>query len=429
MENELEELKGRLSSYVDKKHDEMVELYSKLIGIPSENPPGDVTEIASFIKEYIEGHGLKVEAYETAKGRINLVSEIKGGREGPHLVLNGHMDVVPVGDRSRWDFPPFCGEVRGGKMLGRGSSDMKGGLAGLIAAFVAFPDLGIELPGTLTFTATPDEETGGHYGARWLVEEKGIRGDACLLGEPTDLDKIWLGEKGLLWLTFKARGKPAHGSMPVLGENAIVKITEIISLMRKEFEMKEVEAPSIVAEDIRIGRGLLSEMAEKMGYPQRAEEAGKLLDHISVNVGVIKGGTKVNIVPEACRVEIDLRLPFGITPADVERRVKSLLKESGLSDVEYEVPVSSEPNYTPSRERIVKILSDNVKRELGIAPRPYFSTGGTDGRFFRMRGVPAIHYGMGSLIQAHAYNETAPVEDLIKEIKVYTATILDFMYS
>ncbi|KPV65245.1 MAG: putative metallohydrolase [Candidatus Bathyarchaeota archaeon BA1] len=428
MKSEVKELKTRALSYIDKRRDEIIKLCSKLIQIPSENPPGDVTEIASFIKDYIEEHGVKVDSYETDRGRVNLISEI-GEKGPPHLILNGHMDVVPAGNRSRWDFPPYCGEIKGDEILGRGSSDMKGGLAGLISAFIAFPDLEIELPGFLTFTAVPDEETGGQYGARWLVEEKGVIGDACLLGEPTDLTKAWLGEKGVFWIIFEARGKPAHGSVPVLGENAIMKIDEIVSLIRKEFEMKEVRAPSDVADDIRVGKDVLSEMAEKMGYPEKAGEVGRLLDRISVNVGVIKGGTKVNIVPEACIVEIDMRLPFGITPDDVEGRVKQLLVEAGLTDIKYEVPVSSNPNYTPSREMIVKILSDNVKREVGITPRPYFSTAGTDARFFRMRGVPSVHYGMGSLVKAHSYNEAAPIEDLIKETRVYVATIIDFMYT
>ena len=156
--------------FEDFRGDEVVELASKLIKIPSVNPPGDTSEIAAFVKDYLEEEGVAVELCEPAEKRVNLIAEI-GERESDRvLVLNGHLDVVPIGDRSRWSFDPFSGEVRDGYLLGRGASDMKGGLAGIIYAFKRLVKFEDQLRGRLKLVCVADEETGGTCGASYLVE-------------------------------------------------------------------------------------------------------------------------------------------------------------------------------------------------------------------------------------------------------------------
>ena len=417
--------KERAQRFIDERREEILQLCSDMVRIPSENPPGDMGEMASFLRGFLKDRGFAVEAYEPERGRINLVARIGSGE--PTLILNGHMDVVPAGDRERWDFPPYCGELREGKILGRGATDMKGGLASLLAAFVAVSQVAGDLPGTLVLTLVPDEETGGEYGSRWLVETGKVRGEACLIGEPTSMAGSFVGEKGICWLRLSARGVPAHGSLPMLGENAIEKLAAAFSVLHT-IEREEVEVPEGVREIIEHSKALYRRMLAERGLADEAklEAVAGALDHSTVNIGVIRGGSKVNIVPESCSADVDIRVPAGTTPAEVRDRVVELLRERGLTDIECELVLESSPNYTLPGERIYALLSRNAKDILGIDLRPLFVTGATDGRFFRLSGIPAINYGPGELALAHAYNEFVRAEDVINAAKVIAGTILDF---
>src|SRR5690625_155010 len=141
-----EELKNTLIQEVEKRKDELIELCASLIQIPSKNPPGDSTEISRFITNYLEKDDIKVDWHEPAEKMYNLTAQI-GNSNGKEYIFCGHTDVVPAGDLKKWDFPPFSGEIKDGWLLGRGASDMKAGLGGLIFTFSLLKRLNIELPG------------------------------------------------------------------------------------------------------------------------------------------------------------------------------------------------------------------------------------------------------------------------------------------
>jgi len=145
----------------------VTELATELIRMPSVNPPGDMRAIATLIQEHLRGIGLTVERFEPKPGVVSLIGRLEAG-SGPTLILNGHMDVVPVGERDRWSWDPFGGERREGYLLGRGASDMKGGLAALLVALSMVASFK-ELRGSVLFMAVPDEETGGELGTRFLL--------------------------------------------------------------------------------------------------------------------------------------------------------------------------------------------------------------------------------------------------------------------
>jgi succinyl-diaminopimelate desuccinylase len=424
-----EELKRKLRRYVDEKGKEIIKLCSDLVRIPSENPPCNMTEISSFIRGWLEDRGFTVEAYEPEKGMISLVTKI-GEAERPALILNGHMDVVPAGDPKRWEFPPYCGEVRGGKILGRGATDMKGGLTSFIAAFTVVSELAEGLPGRLILNAVPDEETGGQYGSKWLVDTGRVYGDACLIGEPSGIISSFVGEKGLCWLRLKSKGLPGHGSLPMLGENAIEKLAKAFPII-KRIEGEKIEIPSETSGTIKSSKNFYEEMMRKRGITEEAklESIANAVDHNTVNIGVIQGGIKTNMVPESCTVDVDLRVPAGGKPEDAKRRVEDLLREAGFTAIDCELTLRSDPSYTSPTERIYTVLSQNVEEVLGVELKPLLITGATDGRHFRLKGIPAINYGPGQLAIAHAYNECLSVDDLIKAVKVVGGTILDFIYS
>ena len=418
-------LKEEVVKRVEGMSEDIIRLCSDLVRIPSENPPGDMTEIAGFASDWLSDRGLSPRSYEPEKGAISILAEVGEGR--PRLILNGHMDVVPAGDRGRWSFDPYSGEVRDGKVLGRGATDMKGGLACVMSALVACLEALEVLPGSVVLSLVPDEETGGEKGTGWLVEQGLLDGDACIIGEPSTIYASLVGEKGVCWLRLRARGRPAHGSMPMLGVNAIEKAVRAMELLR-ELPSVEVEIPEDVREVVDSSKMVLRFFLAQMGVGEPLlSEAVNAIDHLTVNFGVISGGVKVNVVPDACTLDVDIRVPAGLSPGDVKAKVDEMLEEAGLEEVECELVHGSEPNYTPPSEAIYRLLAANAREVLGLEIRPFFMTGASDARFLRLKGIPTVHYGPGELNLAHAYDEFVRTDHLVMATKVIAATIVDFL--
>ena len=395
--------------------EEVIELASRLIKIPSVNPPGDTSEIAAFVKNYLEEEGVTVELCEPAEKRVNLIAEIGEGESNRVLVLNGHLDVVPIGERSRWSFDPFSGEVRDGYLLGRGASDMKGGLAGIIYAFKRLIKFEDQLRGRLKLVCVADEETGGTYGASYLVEKGKALGSSVLIAEPTGMNLINVGEKGAVWAKIIVKGVPGHGSLsPFIGDNAIVKSTNLIRELMKLTEMR-AELPRDLLDVADYSRNLLERFVSR--------EAGKAIDHPTINFGIIRGGTKVNIIPDRCELEIDVRIPIGLSAADVTSRIRRIVEKYG----EVEFVNVGEPNYTPPNSEIVRIVKKNVREIVGIEPRPFLEWASSDARHFRRANIPTIHYGPAEMEGIHGYNERVKVEDLINAAKVYLGVAIDYL--
>ncbi len=412
-------------SYIEGRKRELVEFCCSLIRIPSENPPGDVSSVAAAIEEWLEARGFSVDKHEPERGRVNLVAKIGAGK--PVLVLDGHMDVVPAGDPSKWSFDPYCGEVRGGRILGRGSADVKGGLTSLIFAFDALSRIEEELSGTLVLAAVADEETGGSLGTGWLLERGILECDACLVAEPSGTAAAFLGEKGFCWLEVRARGAPAHASLPMLGENAIEKAARVIPVL-KRVESMEVDVPEELEDVIASSGEVYAEMARERGASREAIEAlAKVAGMYTVNIGIVRGGTKINVVPESCALQVDIRIPPGGSLKSVREIVRELLDRAGLKGLEVEFLAGSEPSYTPPKERICESLLESIRDVLKTEGRLLCITGFTDARFFRARGIPAVVYGPGELGAAHAYDEHVRIEDVVRATQVIACTALDYL--
>jgi len=423
----VDELKKELHRYLSEKREDTIRLCSEMVKIPSENPPGDMREIASFIAGWLGDYGFFVEAYEPDKGKVNLVAKI-GGMEGPALILNGHMDVVSAGNAERWDFPPFCGEVRGGRILGRGAADMKGGLASIMMASTAVLEILGDPPGRLVLNIVSDEEVGGHYGSEWCVENGKVDGDGCIIGEPTGANSSFVGEKGICWLRLKSKGIPAHGSLPMLGENAIERLVRAFPIARR-LEKEKIKTPSELSETIKASQKFHMEIGKKTGLMDRAKlrDIAGAVDHCTANIGLISGGVKINVVPESCSAEIDLRIPAGLTSSKVKGRLEELLGEEGLGDIECELLLESDPSYTAPSLRIYAVLKKNVREVMDVEVTPLLVTGGTDGRYFRLKSIPTVCYGPGEFSVAHAYNEYLLIDELLGATKVIAGTIKDFI--
>ncbi|MGC8606603.1 MAG: M20 family metallopeptidase [Vulcanisaeta sp.] len=402
----------------DDLRSEIPNLVSRLIQIPSVNPPGFTINVADFIRDWLNEHGFTSEFREYAKDKPNVIARV--GRNKPVLILNGHMDVVPPGDDSKWTYSPFSGRIVEDRVYGRGATDMKGGLAVIMTVFAELASI-IEKQGsgTLIFSATADEETGGHPGVEALVRDNVLTGDAAIIAEPSGSSRYYIGEKGLCQVKLVTRGRPAHGSLPVLGENAIMKLVRAINKAEElvsEFN-SGIKLPSELVEAIKNSAEVYLEAAKASGLNLTLSDFERVVGTVSFNPGVINGGSKINMVPDYAELELDMRIPPGVSPNQVINHLRSGL--SGIADVE--VLDTSESNYTSPSEGIVRLVHEGIERVLGTVPKPIIVTGATDGRYLRARGIPTVVYGPGELALAHAYNEYVTVNDLLKthDVMVY----------
>ena len=399
------------------------ELVSKLIQIPSVNPPGFTVNVAGFIKDWLSTHGLSSSTYEYSKDKPNVIAKVGKGK--PVLILNGHMDVVPPGDESRWTHPPFSGKIVEGRVFGRGSTDMKGGLAVIMVVFAELAPIIEEAgAGTLIFSATADEEVGGHTGVEALVKDGVLVGDAAIITEPSGSTRYYVGEKGLCQVRIVARGKPAHGSLPILGDNAIMRLMKAIERAQEVIDgfNKSISIPSELVDAVRNSAEAYLEAVGASGAKLSLSDFEKVVGTISFNPGVIRGGSKVNMVPDYAELELDMRVPPGVSPSQVINRLSSGL--GGLAEVK--VMDVSDPNYTSPSEGIAQLVHEGINKVLGITPKPIIVTGATDGRYLRARGIPTIVYGPGELALAHAYDEYVTIEDLFRVHDVLTYVIKKF---
>ena len=260
---------------------EVVEVAQRLVRAPGQNPPGGEAATAAVLEQVCRERGLAVEVVDVAPERPNLRAVLAGGA-GPGLLLLGHTDVVPVGDG--WTVDPFGGEVRDGRLYGRGSTDMKGGLAACVVAMTALRREGVVLSGPVELAALVDEEEHG-LGIRRFVAENGGAYAACVVAEPTDLQTI-IAARGDAYLDIVVHGSAAHSGRPDDGRNAIYGGAAVIaSLQRWHEELTHAAHPLV-------------------GPP-------------TWSVGLVAGGQGVSTVPAVCRIGADRRLLPGESAAQV----------------------------------------------------------------------------------------------------------------
>lgn len=413
-------IKERLWRLVDERKQELLELCAGLIRIPSENPPGEMEEVTGFICNYLKSFGIEHQIIRPEADKPNIVANIGDGK-GKTLLTNGHSDVVPAGDRSKWNFDPFCGEITASQILGRGTSDMKAGLGALIFVMGLLSRENVNIGGKIVLHVVPDEETSGKLGTKWLVENGYAKGgDACLIAEPTSYNNCEVGQKGSLWIHIKSHGRLAHGSIGnYVGENAILKLTKILNCL----------------DELRLLRGNFTEKQKKVLEDSKmiarealkAEGVENVIDHVTVNIGTIHGGTKTNMVADFCEATIDIRVPIGVKIQDVVDRFEAIIKTLDISGVDYEYNWNSEANCTDADTELVKSVVANAERVWNRRVTPAYQWASSDARYYRYAGIPTIQYGPANTEGIHSYNETVDIEDVVNSAKVYLGIMADLM--
>ena len=351
--------RDQLKAWIDEDKDRLVQFLRDFVRARSPNPPGDTRIAASFITAELAKHKVDWRIIDPHPEMPNIVATFEAAKPGKHLVLNGHIDVFPVADDGLgWTRDPWGGELIDGKVYGRGVADMKCGTTASIWTFIYLSRLKQRLNGRLTLTAVSDEETFGPYGARYLMEHHPeVHGDALLNGEPSSPFSVRFGEKGPLWLEFTVLTAGAHGAYTHATKSA-TKVAHALAARLEELGEIEPELSDNIVSAIDAGRAT---MDRAMGAG-----AGAIVDKVTLNVGTMKGGVKVNMVPSSATFEADMRLPLGVTRERVMDEIARIMKdfpEATIKETNCNLPSWVDPDCD-----IIQIVQSTVEELRGFTP-------------------------------------------------------------
>ena len=365
-----------------------VALTRELVRFDTINPPGRERDCARRIGALLESWGFAVEYSEYEDARTSVIARAGGNDAKAPLCLTGHLDVVPLGTRA-WSRKPFDGESDGDRLFGRGTSDMKAGVAGMLIASRNLAGRLASTPGiVLVLTAA---EEGGCIGSQHLARTQLLgRAGAMVVGEPTSNYPL-VGHKGSLKFYAKFRGVSAHGSMPELGVNAVYKAAHAVAKL-EGFDFHTAAHPV-------------------MGGP-------------TLNVGTFEGGQGVNMVPDEARIGVDIRTVAGMDHGRLLERIRELLG----SDVQIEVFSDMDAVWTEPQQAWVQRVFEISSGILGEKPVPRTATYNTDaGNLLKAyRGAPTVILGPGEAAQAHQTDEYCSMERIRQSVAVYEGLIRDW---
>jgi len=365
-----------------------VALTRELLAFDTVNPPGREHDCALRAARLLEAAGFAVRFFEYEKDRTSVVAR-KGGRDGrPPLCLTGHLDVVPLGTRA-WSKDPFAGETDGDRLYGRGTSDMKSGVAAMIVAGVSLAKDLENTPGAVLVLTAAEE--GGCVGSKHLAALPELMGEAgaIVVGEPTSNYPL-VGHKGSIKFNAHFRGVSAHGSMPQLGVNAVYKAARAVAEL-EHFDFGAAAHPV-------------------MGAP-------------TLNVGTFAGGSGVNLVPDLASIGVDIRTVPGMSHDEVLARLRPILK-----DAELDVFSNLNPVWTEPQAEWVQRVFGICRPILGAAPEARTAPYMTDAANLRKvyAGAPTVVLGPGEAAMAHQTDEYCSMERVRQSVQIYEEILRDW---
>ncbi len=363
----------------------LIKLLQKTISYDSQNPPGNELELAKFIEKDMRSLGLDVKIVTYAKNRPNIIATLRGtlpraqaAKEA--ILLTPHFDTVPIGQG--WKFKPFGGEIVGGKLYGRGSTDDKGNLASCMEVMRSLVEDKVKLRKDVIMAATVDEETGSQYGIVPLLDKKVLKPGFALVMDSNEFDAI-VAQKGLLHTRIQIFGKKAHGAYNWLGVNSIEIAARVINKL-KNLKFKYKKHP--------------------------------YLHGPTMNIGVIKGGDKVNMVCDFCEFALDTRYPPDMNVKDVLKTINNVVA-SEAKKFKVVIDDSQMPYEINPKHPCVDLWSKTCKK-FGAKATIKGSEGATVITFFKKHGIPAFATGFGAHKTAHTNDEYCFVKSLTKGTRV-----------
>ncbi len=373
---------------------------------------GNEVRNADLLQTYLEGAGLDVQRFDSRPGRTSIVARIEGSDPtAPTLCLMGHTDVVPV-NPDGWSQDPFGGELIGGEVWGRGAIDMLNITSSMAVAFRQLASEDFRPKGTLIYFGVADEEAGGQWGAKYMVDEHwdAVGADYVLTesGGWSSIDHdgtrhvtVNIAEKGLAWRRLRVRGTPGHGSMPYGADNALITAAEIVKRLATFRTRSNLDdlwqarlATMDLPDDLRAALADPAQIHDALAtLPTSYARLAHACTHTTISPNVIHGGQKTNTIPDIIDIDVDMRT----VPGDTKEVVDGYLAEA-LGELAERVEISPLQEYDATRSAIGNPLWDALRTRTQVAYPgaelvPGIITGGTDARFYRSKGT--IAYGAG----------------------------------
>lgn len=399
----------QLTQYLGANRSELIEFTTDLIEFDTQNPPGETRDVIDWIERTLAHDSLDIERHVVDPAKPNLLVRIPGQNDGC-LGFNGHVDTVRF-DGREWTRDPL-GERDQELIFGRGATDMKGAVAAMMAVIRAFAETDIEPPLDIVIAFVSDEEVGSDAGTKSLLEANRFQPDACVVGETTSRAgrySVSIADRGRVWVTLDATGRAAHGSRPILGDNAIDRLYSAIEGVRETLQNHRLELPSamdpIVEETIDF-------YAPEVG----GDAVRRVFRYPTDNLGVIEGGTGINTVPSRAHARLDVRVTAG---ADLDAVINAIRERiSGIDEVTITALTRSPGTWVP-RDSPIAIAATRAG-ELVTDERVYrrSATGGSDASLLRSHGIDAVEFGFGTK-SAHGVDEYTTVDDLRRNATAY----------
>lgn len=423
----MSEIRSKVITTVEEMKDEIIRFLQDLIRIPTENPPGrDFIKCACFLEDKLKQIGFQVNRIEVPEEklkeldltlpRVIPLARWEGTTGKPVLHANGHYDVKPADWQltpgTKWTVNPFGGKIRDGKIFGRGTTDMKGGIVAMIFAAEALKKTGVKLHGTLEFAPVPDEEIGGLGGSKFLVEEGYVKPDMVFVAEPGGPITITHGARGMLTLKVNTFGvQPSHFQVysGVEGINAIDKMANVIIGLR----------------DLKLD---INKRTSKYDFPLGSGRARLEI----TNIEIIGDESRSTQVPEICSITISRRLIPEEKHEDAIKEIENVLQKlkKDDDDLKYELKTINSISgwIQPKESKIIQTVAKNIREVTKKEPKFVLTPGASDLRFFVDRfNIPAFWYGPGVRGTQHGADEYVTISNLIECTKVLALTYMDLL--
>lgn len=374
--------------------DELIELCSRLVQIPAPMPPGDTTEIAQVVRDYLYDRGVVCETYEPQPGKCSVVAAIGGTDGAPTLVVNAHLDTFKPAEGSWSHGSPYSGAVENGRIYGAGASDMRAGVAAAAVLAGLLAPHSSQFQRRVVFTFVGDEEAGGKWGTDWLLENVPAVGSAraALIGDQCGIDVIGIAEKGVCFFKVMAEGASSHAAYGS-EQSAIHRLLQALNIL------------------------------VSMATPP--EDDAELVEQVTVNVGKVEGGVARNLVAASAEADVSIRVPIGRSTRELMTKALDEIHDL-VPNVSVEIERISEPSQTPEGSPIVKAVRDASTRVLNKTSRPTTRLGASDARLFRERDIPTVVFGPAAQNMG-ALDEFVLIGELLAVAQVHTSVALDFL--